>query len=98
MRWVLTILACSLAGCATVPQPVVEGPLSGITPPAALESGATGERARWGGVILATTPLADSTCFEVLGRPLEADGRPREGDANFGRFVACAPGFHDPAV
>jgi outer membrane lipoprotein len=98
MRWMLISIALCLAGCATVPLPATDAPVSPLTPAQALATGVTGDRVRWGGVLLDTRPLAESTCFEILGRPLEGDGRPRDGDENFGRFIGCAPGFYDPAV
>jgi len=39
-----------------------------------------------------------TTRIEVVGRRLASGGRPRDGDATSGRFLAEVPGFLDPAV
>jgi outer membrane lipoprotein len=57
-----------------------------------------GRRVRWGGTIEATRPGKDETCLEVVQHPLDAQARPRDTDESLGRFLACAPGFYDPAV
>jgi outer membrane lipoprotein len=55
---------------------------------------------RWGGEIISTEPGQQSTCFYVLGRPLDDQARPvRSGNNDSqGRFVACRAGFYDPEV
>ncbi len=83
-----------LAGCASVPKPL-QGEFGSQSPQQATGEG---ERVRWGGSVIAVEPLPDRTCFQVLGRPLDASGRPRETDATEGRFLACRAGFYDPAV
>jgi outer membrane lipoprotein len=88
------------AGCATVPQSLQAPNLSTVTPNIVSDgAGAgTGERVRWGGSILAVKPEAQATCIEILSRPLDASARPQVTDQSFGRFLACGPGFYDPAV
>ena len=83
-----------LAGCASVPKPL-QGEFASQSPQ---QGGTEGERVRWGGSVIAVEPLPDRTCFQVLGRPLGTNGRPRETDASEGRFLACRAGFYDPAV
>lgn len=89
--------AMALGACATAPQPL-RGEFSPVTPEQAGSSGAEGERVRWGGSIIAVDPRTDSTCFEVLGRPLSGNARPRDTDLGTGRFLACRGGFYDPAI
>jgi len=43
-------------------------------------------------------PGKENTCFEILERPLNDRARPETTDSSQGRFLACAPGFYDPAV
>lgn len=90
-------LAALAAGCATAPEPL-RGNWSPITPAEASRSGADGEPVRWGGTIVGVDPRRDSTCFEVLGRPLAENARPRDTDSGTGRFLACRGGFYDPAI
>ena len=83
-----------LTGCATVP-----GPLQGDYTVIAAREAAVGNQVRIGGRVIETTPTADSTCLEVLGKPLLASSRPRDGDATEGRFLACKKGsFLDPEI
>lgn len=91
-------LIFQLAGCAINPKPESPLPVSQITPDAAREGAQTGERVRWGGVIVDVQPRQSETCFEISSRPLSESGRPLDTDRNFGRFIACSGEFHDPAV
>ncbi len=98
----LVIAAATLAlgACATAPKPL-QGQYSPLTPQQSVASAQTGATVRWGGNIVKTVPGPDSTCFQMLGRPLGASGRPSssgDGDASNGRFVACRAGFYDPAI
>ncbi len=87
-----------LPACATLPQPL-QGKVTDLTPAQAREAGRPGLPVRWGGRIVATEPLADRTCFEMIGSALDADGRPSDmTDDGSGRFVACKAGFYDPAI
>ena len=51
-----------------------------------------------GGMIVETKNLQEGTQFEVLQKPLESNGRPRETDESGGRFLVLSPKFHDAAV
>lgn len=96
----LSLAAASalLAACATVPQPL-QGNFATVTTLSAQQGGANGTQVRWGGNIISTEPGQQSTCFYVLGRPLDSQARPIENGANSqGRFVACRAGFYDPEV
>ena len=53
---------------------------------------------RWGGDIVALHNLRDATHIEIVGRRLEANGRPRDEDHSEGRFWVQVRGFFDPAV
>ena len=94
------IAALSLAACATAPKPL-QGQFNPVAPNQAANVDLPGTLVRWGGSIIETTPGPDQTCFQMLGRPLNASGRPASGDSSddsSGRFVACRKGFYDPAV
>ena len=94
-----TVLAISaivvLGGCVSIPAPL-EGEFSGLTPDRADES-SVGTPVRWGGTVISTKPGRERTCIEVLARELARNHRPETGDHNHGRFLACRPGFTDPA-
>lgn len=96
--WVAVVLALLATGCASVPEPL-RGEFAAVSPQQAQAENTTGQRVRWGGEIISTTPRSNQTCIEILGRALENDtGRPAGNDNTQGRFIACAPGFYDPSV
>ncbi len=86
------------ANACTKPPAPLAGAYPEITVRDAQQGGHAGERVRWGGTIVSTTPGKDDTCVEVLARPLSGEARPRNTDDTEGRFIACTPGFFDPAV
>jgi outer membrane lipoprotein len=85
---------CLLTGCATAPEPL-RGEFAAVAPE---NAPVTSQRVRWGGRIVDVLPGAEQTCLEVLGMPLDSNARPRDLDADIGRFRACKSGFLDPAV
>lgn len=98
---ILALAASSLllGACATAPKPL-QGTFTPVTPRDAAAGSQAGTSVRWGGRIVETTPRQDSTCFQLISRPLGATGRPLSSapDATDGRFIACRAGFYDPAV
>lgn len=93
----VAVLASLIGGCVRPPVGL-RGPVDDVSVAAVQQSGAEGRRVRWGGTIVAVTPRAEETCFEIVSRPLDAAARPRDVDETAGRFVGCAAGFYDPAV
>jgi outer membrane lipoprotein len=94
----LAAVCALMAACATVPQPL-QGNFATISSLNAQQSPANGTQVRWGGDIISTEPGQQSTCFYVLGRPLDNEARPvRDNNNSQGRFVACRAGFYDPEV
>jgi outer membrane lipoprotein len=86
-----------LSACPTPPPPLA-GTFPETTVEQAQQKDLTGQRVRWGGTIVTVTPGENDTCFEIVSRPLDAQARPRRTDETSGRFLACAPGFYDPAI
>lgn len=98
-RSILLCLLLTLGACATIPEALDHGgPLTATTPLEALKGGHEGEIVRWGGVIIGTTPLADQTCFEVMGQSLDGSAAPYNDDNSLGRFIACIGGFYEPTL
>lgn len=92
----VAVAAAALAGCATAPKPL-QGEFSPVTPSQARAGGGIGEQVRWGGGIVSVRPLEEETCLEILARDLGRSGRPARRESDQGRFIACKPGFLDPA-
>jgi outer membrane lipoprotein len=84
--------------CVRPPVQLDVGPLPETTLEQARNEAYVGRRVRWGGELVATKPGKDETCFEIVQRPLDSEARPRQTDESLGRFLACAPGFYDPAI
>lgn len=97
-RLLLPVLATlALAGCVTTPKPL-QGAFAPVQPGEVVRSGATGDLVRWGGRVVKVEPLAERSCFEIVGVRLGNDGRPLARDQSDGRFIACREGFYDPEV
>ncbi|WAC64481.1 Slp family lipoprotein [Pseudoxanthomonas sp. SL93] len=95
----LAAAAATLAACATAPKPL-QGSFTPVNPRDSVAAPQVGAPVRWGGRIISTTPAQNSTCFQLVSRPLSGTGRPLSSapDATDGRFIACRAGFYDPAV
>lgn len=98
MRPIILAALLLLNACATTHLPINQGTFSEETPSTALEKSAVGKRVRWGGTIVSVAPSREATCFEVLSRPLDSYGEPRQSDTTEGRFIACSALFFDPAA
>ena len=97
MRAWLLVVPLALGACARLPVQLA-GSFPSITVAEAQAQDLEGERVRWGGEIVSAEPGKDETCFEVVSQPLGRTARPRQTDVPHGRFLACAPGFYDPAI
>ena len=72
---VLVAAAALLSACATAPKPL-QGSFTQVNPRDAVATPQVGAPVRWGGRIISTTPGPNSTCFQLVSRPLGATGRP----------------------
>lgn len=98
---VLLMAALWLTACAsTLPEAIREAPAGApqLDEVRAEPDRFRGSTVRWGGLIAKVQNRAEDTLIEVVARPLERSGRPREVDASQGRFLARVAGFLDPAV
>jgi len=88
-----------LSACASGPTFNTGGVDHSLTPRdvASRPQIATGRNVQWGGVILNTTNLKDSTQIEVLAYPLNADEQPRSDSNPLGRFILEQTGYLEPA-
>ena len=95
----LLIFLPLLAACASAPTFNTAGVDRSLTPQRVTGSpqSTTGKNVQWGGTIVRTTNLKDSTQIEVLGFPLDSNGRPEVDATAQGRFLLDRTGFLEPA-
>ena len=90
-------LASALSACASAPAQL-QGPYAPVDPEQAVARESVGDHVRWGGRIVEVRTEKLRSCFEVVGAPLDASGRPRRVDRSTGRFIDCRSGFYEPKV
>lgn len=93
----LSMLAL-LGGCAT-PGPFADaGYNPAVTPGMSVSTlkQHLGEQVLWGGVIVATRNLENSTQLEILAYPLTTGQRPNTKRSSAGRFLALRQGYLEP--
>ena len=98
MRHLIFLLM--LAGCASTPTFDASQVEQSLTPQAVnakpLES--QGKSVLWGGTILDTRNLEDSTQIELLAYPLNSSQRPIQASKPLGRFIIRQPGYLEPTT
>jgi outer membrane lipoprotein len=52
----------------------------------------------WSGVIISSVNLKEGTMIEVLQKPADMQGKPKDVDESEGRFLALNPGYLDIAI
>ena len=52
----------------------------------------------WSGVIISSVNLKEGTMIEVLQKPADIQGKPKDVDESEGRFLALYPGYLDVAI
>ncbi|MBA7699287.1 hypothetical protein ES703_107978 [subsurface metagenome] len=57
-----------------------------------------GETVLWSGVIISSVNLKEGTMIEVLQKPADMQGRPKDVDESEGRFLALYPAYLDVAI
>ena len=98
LRFNLLIILLLLSGCASGPSLDSDTVDHSLTPAgvAAEPEISRGRQVLWGGVIVRTTNLADSSQLEVLAYPLDAQERPQPESASLGRFIVDKAGYLEP--
>lgn len=98
MRFLTSLwpLLCALlvAGCASSPKVATDAE-RGITPTEAVSQELSGSATllQWGGVIVETRNLSETTELQILAYPLNSSGRPEVSDSPTGRFIVQKPGY-----
>ena len=97
MKRVLLLLLVIPAACVRPPANLA-GQYDRVTVREAQAAPREGVAVRWGGKLISMRPGKGQTCFEIASFPLDDRARPKPSDESPGRFIACAPGFYEPAV
>jgi outer membrane lipoprotein len=93
------LLSLLLTACASTPRFETEGVSTDVTPQAAARAsaGAADQQVLWGGVIVGSRNLRDTTQLEILSYPLTDEQRPNTNQSPRGRFLAVQPGYVETA-
>ena len=88
-----------LVACASSPSFDTAGIDTSLTPKQAVDRSQAlqGEPVLWGGVVLVSTNLKDSTQLEILAYPLDSNQRPNREQNPLGRFLAVHEGYLETA-
>lgn len=98
MRYLITLPSLLalllLTACAASPK-VASDAERGITPQqaAGMEINPSATPLQWGGVIVETRNLSESSELQVLAYPLKSNGRPDVSESPTGRFIVQQPGY-----
>lgn len=101
INWpVITVLISLLASCASTPDFDTSQVDQSLTPQSVVSEAELnhGKTALWGGTILDTRNLKDSTQIEVLAYPLDSSYRPLLESKPLGRFIIVHRGFLEPNI
>ncbi len=91
----IVLVAIFLTACATSPNFDTAGLDATIIPQTAVSEMQTlqGESVLWGGVVITSSNLKDSTQVEILAYPLNSNQRPNRDQKPLGRFLAVHAGY-----
>lgn len=89
------LVVIGLAACASSPNFDTAGIDTSLTPQQAVDriQSLQDEPVMWGGVVLVSTNLTDSTQLEILAYPLDSNQRPNRDQEPLGRFLAVHEGY-----
>lgn len=95
MRSIISVAALALAACASGPGISTVDVDQTVTPTQGVAEIANlrGNKVLWGGTIVSSTNLKDSTRLEVLAYPLDGAQRPETSATPTGRFLVLERGY-----
>jgi outer membrane lipoprotein len=88
-----------LAGCASKVPKLIGTPAAGDIRVDEVQQDQhqfTNAKVRWGGDIISVENLSQETRIEILSRPLDDEGRPKDAHRSIGRFIARIEGYLEP--
>ncbi|MEW5755108.1 MAG: Slp family lipoprotein [Pseudomonadota bacterium] len=91
----ISLATLLLTACATTPKMDTTGIDLSVTPQRAVAEAQAlqGAPLLWGGVIINSANLKDTTQLEILAYPLQSDQRPDTDQTPLGRFIAQQDGY-----
>ena len=98
-KFYLLVLFTLLSACASTPEFNTSQVDRSLTPQSVIAEPevSRGKIALWGGMILDTRNLKDTTQIEVLAYPLNASNKPMLESKPLGRFIIKHTGYLEPA-
>ncbi len=99
-RFYLLLFFAVLTGCASSPEFDTSQVDASLTPQSVIAEPdvSNGKVALWGGTILDTRNLKDTTRIEMLAYPLDGSNRPKLESKPLGRFIIEHQGFLEPTT
>lgn len=98
--YTISLLLSILLGCSTAPEFKTTEVDRTLTPQSVIAEPNTsqGKVALWGGTILETRNLENSTQLEILAYPLDSSHRPILDNKPLGRFIILHTGYLEPTT
>ena len=98
MRYLTLMFLLLVSACSTTVQRPVMGERN-ITPKMAVQDpdSLQAKVLEWGGAIVESRNLPDSTELQILAYPLQSNGQPDLDQSPTGRFIAVAKGYLETA-
>lgn len=98
-RPLVLLMVTLLSACANVPRFDLSAVDPAVEPAGAVRDfpAARGHRVHWGGSIIDTVNLKDSTRIEILAYPVDRQGRPDLTAKAQGRFILLHDGYLEAA-
>lgn len=100
IRFIFFFFLASLAACAPISQDI-RRQADSSAPFSEIQKNPEkyrGEMVIWGGVIIETTNLKESTAIRVIQTTLDIQQRPKDLDSSEGRFIIRVDRFLDPDI
>jgi len=99
-KFYLPVFFALLVGCASTPEFDTSQVDRSLTPQSVIAEPelSRGKVALWGGTILDTRNLKDTTQIEVLAYPLNASNKPMLDSKPLGRFIIKHSGYLEPTT
>lgn len=100
-KFILLLTLAAIIGCAHVISQTVRDEVDTELTPEMLfrdPDAYRGKTVLLGGVVISAKNTDEGTYIEVVQKPLDYRGKPKDTDISFGRFLVLHKGYLDPAI